>query len=176
MTRIAPGPKARKGRGARKSGIGRGYHHGTPDVEERAIERRERQQARKEAIAGMQSWPRAAYTGSMEDSCRCGHRGEGPHPCHAKGYTCRKPATQRFYNAQPAVLAGVQMKLTCSSTWACDACWEWFKGLQARPRCEDCGTQEGVTEGPCPYAEDVCNKTVNVALCAGCRTERLRDI
>lgn len=44
----APAAKAEKGRGARKNEIGRGFHHGCPDVEERAIERVERQAARKD--------------------------------------------------------------------------------------------------------------------------------
>jgi hypothetical protein len=59
----------------------------------------------------------------MNDKCRCGHEGDGPHPCHARAYTCRKPAKQRFYNARPAALAGVQMKFTADETWACDECW-----------------------------------------------------
>lgn len=46
---IAPGVRAGKGRGARKDSIARGYHHGAPDAEERAIERRERQLGKKEA-------------------------------------------------------------------------------------------------------------------------------
>ena len=63
-------------------------------------------------------------------ACRCGFSGEGPHPCHGKGYSCgNSGATRRFYNARPACLAGVQMKLTVDETWACDSCWEWFKGL-----------------------------------------------
>lgn len=61
--------------------------------------------------------------------CRCGHTGEGPHPCHAKGHTCGKPATQRFYNARPVCLSGMQMKLGVSETWACDECWEEFKAM-----------------------------------------------
>lgn len=61
--------------------------------------------------------------------CRCGHDGQGPHPCHAKAYTCRQPATQRFYNARPAALAGMQMKLVCDDTWACDGCWAEFQAM-----------------------------------------------
>lgn len=61
--------------------------------------------------------------------CRCGHDGQGPHPCHAKAYECRKPATQRFYNAQPVALSGMQMKLQVQDTWACDECWEEFKAM-----------------------------------------------
>lgn len=62
------------------------------------------------------------------NSCRCGHRGDGPHPCHypADGvspYTCRKPATQRFYNARPFQGSGTTMKLSVDDTWACDDCW-----------------------------------------------------
>lgn len=59
--------------------------------------------------------------------CRCGHSGDGPHPCHAKAYGCRKPATLRFYGARPVALAGVQMKLEMSDTWACDECWEMYR-------------------------------------------------
>lgn len=55
--------------------------------------------------------------------CRCGHEGEGPHPCHARFYMCRKPATQRFYGARPAPLAGAQLKFVAQETWACDECW-----------------------------------------------------
>jgi hypothetical protein len=60
-------------------------------------------------------------------ACRCGHDGTGPHPCHFNGYTCGKPATQRFYNARPAALAGLQMKVVCDETWACDAHWAEFQ-------------------------------------------------
>lgn len=65
------------------------------------------------------------------DTCRCGHPtgSTAPHPCHMDGYTCRKPATQRFYNPTPSALAGMQMKLAVSETWACDRCWEGFKAL-----------------------------------------------
>jgi hypothetical protein len=56
-------------------------------------------------------------------TCRCGHDGNGQHPCHAMEYTCRKPATQRFYNARPAALTGAHVKLTTTETWACDECW-----------------------------------------------------
>lgn len=55
--------------------------------------------------------------------CRCGHAGEGPHPCHANEYTCRKPATRRWYNARMVGLAGMQDKFEVSDTWACDECW-----------------------------------------------------
>jgi len=56
--------------------------------------------------------------------CRCGHTGEGPHPCHGRAYTCRKPARERFYGARMAALAGVQMKVVCQRTFACEECWE----------------------------------------------------
>lgn len=58
--------------------------------------------------------------------CRCGHPKDSPdpHPCHAKGYACGKPAIQRFYNVVPyAHVAGMQMKLEVRDTWACDECW-----------------------------------------------------
>lgn len=41
-------PKARKGTRGRKNEIGRNFHHGRPDVEERSIERTVRQAARKD--------------------------------------------------------------------------------------------------------------------------------
>lgn len=73
--------------------------------------------------------------GHMSDSlCRCGHptaSTDVPHPCHGKGYTCRAPATSRLV-AAPTCLAGAQMKLGAYETWACDECWEWFKGLRAQ--------------------------------------------
>jgi len=61
------------------------------------------------------------------NDCRCGHSG-GPegHPCHGKGYTCRKPASIRFYNPNLVSLAGMQMKLQVQDTWACDDCWLKF--------------------------------------------------
>lgn len=60
----------------------------------------------------------------LEAICRCGYEGVGEHPCHAGGYNCRKPATQRFYDARPAGLPGTQIKLSVNDTWACDECWE----------------------------------------------------
>lgn len=59
-------------------------------------------------------------------TCRCGHAGGEPHPCHGKAYTCRAPAKQRFYAPHFVSLAGVQMKFEVSETWACDVCWAWF--------------------------------------------------
>lgn len=61
-------------------------------------------------------------------TCRCGHPKDSPdpHPCHAGGYSCRKPAKERIY-ALPGMakyaLAGAQMKLAAERTWACDECW-----------------------------------------------------
>lgn len=62
-------------------------------------------------------------------TCRCGHEqtSTDPHPCHADGYRCRKPATRRFYGVQAVALAGAQMKYGASETWACDECWAEFK-------------------------------------------------
>lgn len=60
-------------------------------------------------------------------TCRCGYNGEGDHPCHGNGYRCRKTAKRRFYNPQPVGLAGLQMKLQVSDTWACDECWAAFQ-------------------------------------------------
>lgn len=65
--------------------------------------------------------------------CRCGHTGDdAAHPCHGKGYTCRRPARQRFYNARLVPLAGHQMKCEASDTWSCDACWVGFRALLDR--------------------------------------------
>lgn len=69
----------------------------------------------------------------MSDSganhCRCGHEKDsrGPHPCHGQGYTCGRPATQRFYGLRRVCLAGAMPKVGASDTWACDACWEMFQ-------------------------------------------------
>jgi len=62
-------------------------------------------------------------------ACRCGWDGQGAHPCHGKGYTCKAPAKPRLYALRPAAVAGVQMKLEASHTFACDACWGWFETL-----------------------------------------------
>jgi len=68
-------------------------------------------------------------------ACRCGYdeTDEAPHPCHGNGYACRKPAKHRFYNPELVALAGVQMKVQVTDTWACDECWAWF--MQQR-RCK----------------------------------------
>lgn len=65
----------------------------------------------------------------MSEPCRCGHAGDGPHPCHFNAYTCRKPAARRFYDPYPAALSGFQMKLVVSETWACEECWVAFATL-----------------------------------------------
>jgi hypothetical protein len=61
--------------------------------------------------------------------CRCGYTGDGPHPCHADGYACGKPAQARYYDPNPGQwsLAGMQLKLSVTETWACDGCWDAFK-------------------------------------------------
>lgn len=67
--------------------------------------------------------------------CRCGYKGDGTdgngdadHPCHANGYSCRRPAKPRLYQSgNLASLAGVQLKFSMQDTWACDECWEAFK-------------------------------------------------
>jgi len=64
-------------------------------------------------------------------TCRCGHEGGEPHPCHGVVYTCRKPAIHRFYAPKFVSLAGQQMKMEVRDTWACDECWEEFKFLAA---------------------------------------------
>jgi hypothetical protein len=69
-------------------------------------------------------------------TCRCGHPdvSTDPHPCHGKVNTCRKPATQYFYNPYPkghlgSSLAGTQLKVSVADTWACETCWSEFKAL-----------------------------------------------
>lgn len=73
--------------------------------------------------------------------CRCGHIGEGPHLCHAQGYTCRKPAERRFYDpyngAAAWSLAGAMPKMSVSETWACDECWADFKTQMAAARTQE---------------------------------------
>lgn len=68
----------------------------------------------------------------MESTCRCGFSGNSEHPCHGNRYQCRKPAKERFYNARPAALPGMQMKLSVDRTFACDACWSEFEDLAGR--------------------------------------------
>lgn len=63
--------------------------------------------------------------------CRCGYTGEGHHPCHGRGYTCRQPAKERFYSVRPVALAGQQLKLGAQQTWACDECWLATEGERA---------------------------------------------
>lgn len=68
-------------------------------------------------------------------TCRCGWKGQGEHPCHGNGYTCRKPAQQRFYvPTMKFSLAGNQLKFSTAETWACDECWENFKKLMKEVR------------------------------------------
>lgn len=61
-------------------------------------------------------------------ACRCGHTGDGPHPCHGRAYQCRAPSTPRFV-ATPAALAGMQLKTGAYETHACDACWSLYQGM-----------------------------------------------
>ena len=68
---------------------------------------------------------------STPSKCRCGHSGDGAHPCHFANYQCREPATRRFYNAQPAPLAGMQEKYIVTETWACDRCWSQYTAMLA---------------------------------------------
>ena len=70
------------------------------------------------------------------NTCRCGHSGDGPHPCHyspdgVTPYSCGKPATHRFYGAHLTCLTGVQMKVGMHDTWACDDCWAKFQAQVA---------------------------------------------
>lgn len=69
----------------------------------------------------------------MAAACRCGHSGDGPHPCHFNGYTCRAPATSRFIATPGTSLAGMQMKVGAYETFACDECWEKYKSMRAKP-------------------------------------------
>lgn len=62
------------------------------------------------------------------NQCRCGHSGDGPHPCHGNGYACKKPSSQRFIVTN-ASLSGVQTKFGTYQTWACDECWEDYKKI-----------------------------------------------
>ena len=73
-------------------------------------------------------------TAPSDSSCRCGHTGNGPHPCHAGGYRCSAPATRRLYNAELVALAGMQPKAQIQETWACDACWESFQATLKEAR------------------------------------------
>lgn len=60
--------------------------------------------------------------------CRCGFTGQGDHPCHGQAYSCRKAATARFVaQSTPYSLAGMQLKVAATQTWACDICWETFR-------------------------------------------------
>jgi hypothetical protein len=61
--------------------------------------------------------------------CRCGYKGEGPHPCHARLYACGKPGTPRFVCLGPAHLAGMQPKFSAYETYACDECWQAYLKL-----------------------------------------------
>jgi hypothetical protein len=78
--------------------------------------------------------------------CRCDWDGTGDHPCHSNGYGCRKPAKERFY--EPTIryaLAGAQLKMSVTQTWACDECWEKFsKQLEARYEQERQDIQESL--------------------------------
>lgn len=65
----------------------------------------------------------------MTDLCHCGHDRTlpGPHPCHGGKYTCRQPAKIRYYEpVKRYSLAGVQLKISVTSTYACDDCWAQF--------------------------------------------------
>ena len=72
----------------------------------------------------------------MATECSCGHPADSkdPHPCHGKGHTCGKPATQRFYAQSLGTysLAGAQMKLAANRTFACDECWAAFQEILNR--------------------------------------------
>lgn len=64
---------------------------------------------------------------NKNEVCRCGWDGKGDHPCHGKGYTCRKPAKERFYESHKLyALAGMQLKMSMLRTFGCDECWKEF--------------------------------------------------
>ncbi len=65
-------------------------------------------------------------------TCRCGHDGKGSHPCHGRGHTCKKPATQRFYGPKAVSLAGNQLKFNVQMTWSCDDCWHDFEAMRSK--------------------------------------------
>ena len=44
------------------------------------------------------------------------------------------------------------------------------------PKCERCGTIDGVTLAPCPYAHDIDGDDTPVYLCDLCREERAADV
>ena len=57
-------------------------------------------------------------------ACRCGHTGDGAHPCHR----CHNAdGTERFVTTGRAPVAGVQFKLSAYRTWACDDCWAEYR-------------------------------------------------
>jgi hypothetical protein len=75
----------------------------------------------------------AEETARLIAQCSCSYTWDKSvyeHPCHGKGHTCKKPASQRLYNAKPG-LAGAQVKFTMDTTWACDDCWNAFKDFQS---------------------------------------------
>lgn len=77
-------------------------------------------------------------------ACRCGWAGEADHPCHGAGYTCRKPAKQRFYRPRLVALSGITMKVEVTDTWACDGCWSAYLSAQgATDGSGGTGTGEG---------------------------------
>ena len=47
---------------------------------------------------------------------------------------------------------------------------------QAQGVCEDCGTTDGVTFEPCPYASEINDDNTPVWLCGPCAHERAMDI
>ena len=61
------------------------------------------------------------------ETCRCGFKGKGTHPCHAKFYDCRQPAKRRFYSQVPIKNNQKIRKSQMLDTWACEDCWTEFK-------------------------------------------------
>lgn len=61
--------------------------------------------------------------------CRCGHDGNGHHPCHGSVYTCRQPAKIRFITNTNATVGGSNVKLIAKTTFACDDCWNQYKQI-----------------------------------------------
>lgn len=58
-----------------------------------------------------------------------------------------------------------------------EAVWEQiFTVPHGTEACEDCGTTENVTLGPCPYASDLHGDDTQVWLCVRCSNERAKDL
>jgi len=79
--------------------------------------------------------------------------------------------------------AGFTPDMLSASGVGFEAVWEQVLAHAGNPertaagaRCERCGTTEGVTLGPCPYAQDVHGDDADRALCGQCRDDAAADI